>query len=71
MKAHPFIIELLQIVITLCVTLLQVTAKQNEEKKKSQEQSKFLARRYIKTILSRDVAEIQALKLLRAERTNH
>lgn len=35
MKAHPFIIELLQIVITLCVTLLQVTAKQNEEKKKS------------------------------------
>lgn len=34
MKAHPFIIELLQIVITLCVTLLQVTAKQNEEKKK-------------------------------------
>lgn len=33
MKAHPFIIELLQIVITLSVTLLQVTAKQNEEKK--------------------------------------
>lgn len=42
-----------------------------KKKKKSQEQSKFLARRYIKTILSRDVAEIQALKLLRVERTNH
>lgn len=74
MKAHSFIIEHFQIVIKLSVTLLKVTAKQKEEKKslkKNKEQSKFLARRYIKTSLSRDVAEIQALKLLRAERTNH